>query len=161
MESPFSGGKRYGGWEMGSHFSWIKVVMRHQEELGLTPDQQAALRSEAAKFAGQAMDLRWQESALRDALKGLLKQHKLDEQAILAAQEKLLKVEDGIRISRLTFFIHVKNTLTPEQQAKLTEIIKTWTRHHAWRGRGMWHHEMGFRPAVHRLDVNPGGPMER
>jgi Spy/CpxP family protein refolding chaperone len=150
----------HGKW-LGSKFFMPELVMRHQQEIGLTPDQQTALRDEAVKFAGHVTDLRWQESASQETLASLLKQDKLDEKAVMAEQEKLLKIKDDITLSHMAMLIHIKNMLTPEQQAKLTEIMKHRMEHHAWGAHGMWHPGMGQmdgQPAVGpRLGIRPGG----
>jgi hypothetical protein len=148
------------GERMRSNFFSPRLVMRHQLAIGLTPDQTAALRSEVAKFVGNAVDLRWKESASREALASLLRQQKPDEKAILAEEGNLLKLRDEIKLSRLAVLIHIKSALTPEQVAKLTQIKKKEMElRMTGRERALWSHEARLHPGLgHPLGFWPGMP---
>jgi len=155
---------------MKPNFFSPQLVMHHQQEIGLTPDQQKTIRTEEVNFAGHVTDLQWDKSAMEQSLAGLLKQDNPDEKAILAEQEKLLKIEGDIKLSHLTMLIRIKNALTPEQKVKLTELQERMN-HHLWRTHEMWHHGMGMHPGwgpgmmhpfqrrfpVHGEGMGPGG----
>jgi Spy/CpxP family protein refolding chaperone len=146
------------GWWMGSNFFPPELVMRHQKEIGLTEDQRAALRSEASKLAGHVTDLRWELNASRETLAGLIKQDKPDEKAIMEELGKVLKIGDDMKLSHMEMLIHIKNILTPEQQAKLTEI-RRHMEHNLWGPPGMEGQEMGAQPHVGpQLNFWPGTP---
>lgn len=158
MEAGFRAGPNQGDM-IASSFFLPELVMRHQNDIGLTADQETALRSEVVKFTANATDLRWQQAAETGALAGLLKQARPDEKAILAEQEKLLKIESDLKLSRLATLIRIKNTLTPEQQAKLTELQKR-TEHPLWGRPGMRRGAMGFhRGFGHGTAFGWGGRM--
>lgn len=127
------------GLMMESNFFCPELVMLHQKYIGLTADQQAALKTEMVNYAGHVMDLRWQQSAEKGVLEDLLKAAKPDEQAILSEEGKLLKIGDDLKLSRLTVLIHIKNALTPEQQEKMTKL-QEGMEHHRWGGRMMREH---------------------
>jgi hypothetical protein len=148
------------GERMWSNFFSPRLVMRHQLAIGLTPDQAAALRSEVSKFVGNVVDLRWKESASREALASLLKQKQPDEKAILAEEGNLLKLRNEIKLSHLAMLIHIKNALTPEQVTKLTQIKKKeMERRMIWREHALWSHPARFQPGQgHPLGFWPGMP---
>jgi len=124
---------------LGCNFFCPELVMRYQKDLGLTPDQQKAIKSEMVDLAGHTTDLRWQLSIEKGALADLLKEAKPDEKAILKQTEKVLKIENDLEISTLTVLIRIKNALTPEQQTKMAELQKHLEHHHPWRGHMMEH----------------------
>jgi Spy/CpxP family protein refolding chaperone len=133
---------------MGSNFFCPELVMRYQKEIGLTADQQTAIKSEMMNLAAHVTDLRWQQSAEKGVLADLLKEAKPDEKAILAEKEKVLKIEDDLKLSNLATLIRIKKALTLEQQEKMAELQKHME-HHPWRGHmmqhGMMRHgDMGF-----------------
>jgi Spy/CpxP family protein refolding chaperone len=130
---------------MASNFFAPELVMCHQVDIGLTPDQQTALREEVVKFTAHVTDLRWQQCAESEALAALLKAAKPDEKVILAQEEKVLKIENDLKLSHLATLIRIKNALTPEQQAKLTEM-KKHMEFHMWRSHMMRDGQMGFHP---------------
>jgi Spy/CpxP family protein refolding chaperone len=143
--------ERHHGGMTESNFFCPELVMRFQKELGLSPDQQSALKSEMMSLASHVTDLRWQESVEKGALADLLKEAKPDEKAILAEKEKVLRIEDDLKLSTLATLVRIKNALTPEQQEKMTELQRHME-DHLWRGHMMRHpmphpmmrHDMGF-----------------
>jgi Spy/CpxP family protein refolding chaperone len=154
----------------GPEFFLPHLVMLHQKCLGLTPDQQKAIKTEMVQFAAHAADLQWQESAERGELDELLNQPKLDEKAILAEQDKLFKIQDDMRLSHLAMLIRIKNALTPEQQQTLMRIQKEMEHHpwgqemdHPWREgwhEGMERHPWGEGMERHRWGGNEGEGMQ-
>jgi Spy/CpxP family protein refolding chaperone len=141
---------------MESNFFPPDLVMHHQKDLALTAEQQTTLREEAVKFAAHETDLRWQLCAEEEALAAMLKEAKPDEKAVLAQQEKLLKLENDLKLSRLGMLIRVKNALTADQQHKLAEM-KEHMEHNMWGGRMMGRGGMGFHPGFGRGPGMGGG----
>ncbi len=107
---------------MTENFFPPELVMRHQKELGLTADQQTAIRAEMQKTAAKLADLQWQQSAEDETMQALLKQEHPDEGEILAQLDKVMAVENDLRRAQVGNLVRLKNILTPEQQAKLTEL---------------------------------------
>ena len=101
-----------------------ELVMRHQKEIGLTADQQKAIRAEMLKTAPKFMELQWQQSEEEEAMQALVKEGHPDEKAVLAQLDKLMSVENELKRVQLGNLVRIKNILTPEQQAKLTELKK-------------------------------------
>jgi Spy/CpxP family protein refolding chaperone len=100
-------------------------IMQHQNAIGLSDDQQTAIREEMKKMIAQFTDLQWQESAETEAFANLVKQDRLDERQVLAQLDKVLNIENEIKRLRAGLLVRIKNILTPEQQVRLRGIKKT------------------------------------
>jgi Spy/CpxP family protein refolding chaperone len=100
-------------------------IMQHQNAIGLSGDQQTAIRDEMKKMIAQFTDLQWQESAETEALANLVKLDRPDEKQVLAQLDKVLNIENEIKRLRTGLLVRIKNILTPEQQAQLRGIKKT------------------------------------
>ncbi len=109
---------------MMENFFPPELVMRHQKEIALTADQQSAIRAEMRETMGKFADLQWQQSTEEETLQTLVKQDRPDEKEVLAQLDKLLAVENDLKRTQLGMLVRIKNILTPEQQAKLTELKK-------------------------------------
>jgi Spy/CpxP family protein refolding chaperone len=136
------------GWHHGDmmarYFFCPELVMRYQKDLGLTPDQQAAIKKEMMTLAAHLTDLRWQMSIEKGQLADLLKQEKPDKSAILAQEEKVLKIGNDFKLSTLAALVEIKNALTPEQQTKMADLQEHAEHHmgHHWMGWHMHHGKM-------------------
>jgi Spy/CpxP family protein refolding chaperone len=119
---PMSGPPRFN--PMDDNFFPPELVMRSQKSIGLTADQQTAIRSEMQKAMPHFTDLQWQQSAEEETLQGLLKQDRPDEKQVIAQLDKLLTIENDMKRSQMTMLIRIKNVLTPEQQEKLRGMKK-------------------------------------
>src|SRR5580693_2564820 len=100
-------------------------IMQHQNAIGLSSDQQTAIRDDMKKMIAQFTDLEWQESAETEALVNLVKQDRPDEKQVLAQLDKVLNVENEIKRLRTGLLVRIKNILTPEQQTQLRGFKKT------------------------------------
>jgi Spy/CpxP family protein refolding chaperone len=107
---------------MMENFFPPELVMRHQKEIVLTADQQKAIRAEMLDAAPKFMDLQWRQSDEEEAMQALLKEAHPDEKAVLAQLDKVLAIENDLKRLQLGNLVRIKNILTPEQQAKLTEL---------------------------------------
>jgi Spy/CpxP family protein refolding chaperone len=107
------------------NFFGPELIMLHQNAIGLTADQQTAIRAEMQKMIAQFTDLQWQESAEAEALNTLARLDRPDEKQVLAQLDKLLNIENQIKRLNIGMLIRIKNLLTPEQQAQLQELQKS------------------------------------
>ena len=101
-----------------------EMVMRNQKAIGLTAEQQTAIRTDMQKSMAQFTDLRWQQSAAEEAMGLLVKPEHPDEKQVLAELDKLLKIENEVKRLNLASMIRIKNILTSDQQGKLRELQK-------------------------------------
>jgi Spy/CpxP family protein refolding chaperone len=96
--------------------------MQHQEEIGLTDEQKNFLKTESRKAALRFTELQWQLADAGEKMAALVKQPRVDEQQAIAVLDQILDVEREIKRLQISLVIRTKNTLTPEQQARLQEI---------------------------------------
>jgi Spy/CpxP family protein refolding chaperone len=106
------------------HFFAPELVMQHREAIGLTSDQETAIKGEMEKMLAQFNDLQRQEKAAAEALAALVYPDRTDEHAALAQLDKLLNIEDQIKRLRAGVLIRIKNLLTPEQQAEIRRLMR-------------------------------------
>ncbi len=109
---------------MKEHFFPPDLVMRYQNSIGLTPDQQETIRAELKESQARFTDLQWQQQAEAEKMHSLLKQNPVDAEQALSQLDKLLRIEAEIKRIHFSLLVHIKNTLTPEQQSQLAEAKK-------------------------------------
>jgi len=107
---------------LGEHLFPPELVMQHQEEIGLTDEQKNFLKTESRKAALRFTELQWQLADAGEKMAALVKQPRVDEQQAIAVLDQILDVEREIKRLQISLVIRTKNTLTPEQQARLQEI---------------------------------------
>jgi len=99
-----------------------KLVMEHQQEIGLRPAQAEAIKRAMNETQHQLLDLQWRLDAESEALAKLLDADHVDEAAVLAKLEQVTSIEQQVKKTNFALLVRVKNTLDPEQQAKLRAI---------------------------------------
>jgi Spy/CpxP family protein refolding chaperone len=104
------------------------VVMRHQNEIGLTDAQRQAITSEMNRSHERLVALRWQLEPKGAALDELLAAERIDEAAAMRQAAELMALEEQMKRTHLELLVRVKNLLTPEQQAKLRALVPARSR---------------------------------
>lgn len=99
-----------------------ELVMQHQDAIGLSEEQKTHLKSEIREAQLKFTEWQWKLQDEREKLVGLTRQPHIEEKDVLAELEKVLAIEREIKRLQITMLVHIKNNLTPEQQAKLGEI---------------------------------------
>ena len=99
------------------------IIMQHTRDLGLTDEQKTFMRSEIQKSTSRFNELEWQVQDAMEALHALMKASPVNEQQALAQLDKVLDTEREIKRLHFGLAIALKNKLTPEQQAKLHEMM--------------------------------------
>jgi Spy/CpxP family protein refolding chaperone len=107
---------------LGRNFYPPELVMQHQEEIGISDEQKAYLRSEIRQAQTSFTDLQWKLQDEAEKMMALVKQQKVDEQQVLGQLEKVLAAEREIKRAQITLLVRIKNKLTAEQRAKLDEL---------------------------------------
>ena len=100
------------------------LIVRAQEEVKLTDKQRQQLRDVTEKMDVRAPELQKRMKAENDAFLALMKPGHVDTSAAIAQLDKLLDAEREMKRAQIGFILAVKNSLTPEQQAKLTAFRK-------------------------------------
>ena len=99
-----------------------KLVMEHQQEIGLRPGQVEAIKHAMNEAQQQLVDLEWRLNAESEALGKLLSADHVDEAAVIAKLDQVTAIEQQVKKANFTLLVRVKNQLDPEQQAKLRAI---------------------------------------
>jgi Spy/CpxP family protein refolding chaperone len=68
-------------------------------------------------------ELQFQLQDNMETLIGLLKENPADEAQVLAQLEKVLNVEREVKRTQIALMVRIKNKLTPEQQARLHQLV--------------------------------------
>jgi Spy/CpxP family protein refolding chaperone len=98
------------------------LLLRHQQEIGLSADQREFIKTEVIRAQARFTDLQFQLAGEAEALVALVKQDRVDEQQTLAQLDKILALEREIKRAQFVLVIRIKNRLTPEQYARLQEL---------------------------------------
>ncbi|MBV8170320.1 MAG: hypothetical protein JO219_00120 [Candidatus Eremiobacteraeota bacterium] len=98
------------------------LVMGHQQELGLSENQKAAIQSAMQSAQAKFTSTQWQLSAAMETLVSILKQPHVDASKALAQLDKELALEREIKHTQLQLMIAIKNELTSEQLAKIAQL---------------------------------------
>ena len=101
------------------------VVLGHQQEIGLDETQRQSLRSEMHKAQKKFVDFQFELQGETERMLQLLEERPVDESRVLAQADRILALEKEIKKTHLTLLVRVKNLLTREQQAKLSEIRRS------------------------------------
>jgi Spy/CpxP family protein refolding chaperone len=108
--------------DFGRNFFPPELVMQHQSEIGLQDSQRAALASAIQQAQGKFTDVQWKLSAEGEKMGRLLQPAQVDETQVLEEVDRILALEREMKRAQIGLMVRIKNTLTPAQQAKLTEI---------------------------------------
>ena len=108
--------------DWGRNFFPPELVMQHQTEIGLQDSQRATLTSAIQQTQSKFMDMQWKLSAEGEKMGRLLQGPQVDEAAVLEEVDRILNLEREIKKAQISLMVRIKNTLTPAQQANLSEI---------------------------------------
>src|SRR5437773_2407875 len=96
-----------------------ELIMQAQDALGVTEEQKNNLRESFEKTQQHMQQLQEQLKGEVAKLTELANQAQVEEKAALTQADKILDVEREIKHAQLTLLVQIKNSLTPEQQARL------------------------------------------
>ena len=102
-----------------------ELVMQHQQDIGLRPEQRATITKAIQEFQSKVVDLQWRMQDQSQRLAGLLDKATVDQTAALAQVDEVLGVEREVKRAHISLLIQIKNSLSAEQQAKLTLVRKS------------------------------------
>ncbi len=107
---------------IGPSFFPPELVFQHQEAIGLSQEQKDDLKMEIRQAQVKFTEDQWKLQDEMEKMAAIVKQPRVDEQQALAQLEKVLAAEKVIKREQVTLLVRIKNKLTPEQQAKLSEL---------------------------------------
>ena len=99
-----------------------ELVIQHKQELALTEEQKAYIKTEAIAASTRFNELQWQMQDEVEAMISLMKATSIDEQKVLAQMDKILDLEWEVKRTQMRLSIRIKNKLTPDQQMKLQKF---------------------------------------
>ena len=99
-----------------------EFVMQHQQAIGLSEEQKNLIKAEVQKAQTRFTEVQWQLQNEVETMTSLVKEPKTDEQQVLTQLDKILGLEREIKRTHFTVVVRIKNSLKPEQQARLREI---------------------------------------
>lgn len=99
-----------------------ELVMRHQRDIGLTPEQREVFVREMQATHSDIVPMQVEMVEASADLLELLEPAAVDEQATLEAATRMMSLERQVKARRMTLLIRVKNLLTEEQQRRLRAI---------------------------------------
>ncbi len=99
-----------------------ELVMQHQQALGITADQRAAITAALEKAQSRMLEIQWDMQGATRKLAELLDAATVDETAALVQVDRVLGLEREVKRAQLSLLIRIKNALTREQQAKLKAL---------------------------------------
>src|SRR6266446_3583790 len=107
---------------IGQSFFAPELVIQHQEAIGLGAEQKEYFKTEIRQAQLKFTEWQWKLQDEMEKLVALARQPRVDEQQALTQLEKVLASEREIKRQQVTLLLRIKNKLTPEQQAKLSEL---------------------------------------
>jgi Spy/CpxP family protein refolding chaperone len=134
LAGPPPGGPGMGGGEMGlsgppsgppsflSQLFTPKLVMEHQQDLGLQPAQIEAIKQAMIETQRQLVDLQWKLDGETEALAKLVAAEHVDEAAALAKFEAVTALEQQVKRANFALLVRIKNALDAKQQEKLRSL---------------------------------------
>lgn len=99
-----------------------ELVMQYQQAIGLSEEQRDLIKAEIQKAQARFTDLQWQLQSEVETMASLLRAPRADEQQTLAQLDKILGLERELKRAQFTLVVRIKNSLSPEQQARLREL---------------------------------------
>ena len=99
-----------------------ELVMQHQEEIGLSDAQRAAIQKELVAAQAKFTDMQWRMTGDMEKLARLLAAGPVDETKALEQLDRVLSAEREVKRTQIGLLVRIKNVLTPAQQAKLMQL---------------------------------------
>ena len=105
--------------EFAKHLFPPELVMQHQQNLRLTPEQRTSITQAIRDLQLKVVDLQWKMQDEAQKLTELVQGARVDEAQTLAQVDRVLGVEREIKRAHMALLVRIKNLLTPEQQDAL------------------------------------------
>jgi Spy/CpxP family protein refolding chaperone len=105
-----------------SHVFPPRLVMEHQQEIGLKPAQADAIKQAMTETQQKLLDLQWRLDAESEALAKLLSTDHVDEATALTKLDQVTAIEQQVKRTNFSLLVKIKNQLDPGQQEKLRAL---------------------------------------
>ena len=98
------------------------LIMAQSQKLHLDDKQRTTIKTEVQRAQSKFFDLQWETKEAGEAMAQLLQQTPIDEARVLEQADKVMALEREIKKIHLSMLISIKNALTREQIAMLTQM---------------------------------------
>jgi Spy/CpxP family protein refolding chaperone len=105
--------------EFAKHLFPPELVMQHQQNLRITPEQRTSITQAIRELQLKVVDLQWKMQDEAQKLTELVQGARVDEAQTLAQVDRVLGIEREIKRAHMALLVRIKNMLTPEQQDAL------------------------------------------
>lgn len=99
-----------------------ELVMQHQRELALTPEQRRGITDAVKELQNQTVEMQWNLQAEQTTLGEMLAQKPIPEREATAQLNKLLELEASVKRAHLAALMRIKNLLSDQQVQRLNEL---------------------------------------
>ncbi len=99
-----------------------ELIMQYQGDIGLTREQSVAIRDTLKAHTEAMTGIQWDLVPMLQELTKALEPAKVDEARVKQLLRDILAQEAKAKEEQLVAMVRIKNTLTPQQQAKLREL---------------------------------------
>ena len=99
-----------------------ELVMEHQNEIGLSESERQVLRQSVQQAQAKFTDLQWRLSAETERLETILREQVVGEREVLEQVDRVLALERELKRTKIALLVRIRNTLTPDQRAKLATL---------------------------------------
>ena len=99
-----------------------QLVLQRAKEIGVTPQQRAAILDVIKKAQVELVPLQMDMAEPALELVEMIEEVKVDEAGALAKADKMLKIENEVKKVQMSLMIRIKNLLTKDQQDRLRAI---------------------------------------
>jgi len=103
-----------------------ELILHNGEAIGLSDEKREEIQSRLVKAQGRFQEIEKLVRKEQEAMVALLDQEKVDEAAVLKQLDSLGAREREIRREQVALLLSLRNLLTPEQQAQLKVLRKTY-----------------------------------
>jgi len=107
---------------IAEHLFSPELIMKNQREIGLAEGQEKTIKEAIQRTQAKFLEMQWQMQGEAGSLIQLLKARPVDEGAVLAQIDRVLDLERNIKRAQISLLIRIKNTLSDQQIARLTEL---------------------------------------
>ena len=98
------------------------LIMAQSQKLHLDEKQRTTIKNEVQRAQSKFFDLQWEAKEAGDAMAQMLQQTPIDEARVLEQADKVMGLEREIKKIHLSMLIRIKNSLTQQQIAQLTQM---------------------------------------
>jgi len=104
-----------------------ELIMKYRSELNLDKQQENTIREELRGTQSAVFDLRWQMKDESERLAEMLQATPINEAGVLGQADKVMDLEQQVKLTHLTMLVRLKNMMNQAQLAQLKEYRQTWT----------------------------------